>query len=131
MLRVSGNRFEFFYMGTTYIGTITEVASKSDTFYASIDYVTMPLLKPNVKRYDVNNGVFFQIAGFKTLEEQFKIFKQIVGYTPAGYMANGFFPWCKTAEDVIKVLLYLDNYLSLKKLNPNFINLTALKLYVI
>lgn len=57
-------------------------------------------------------------AGFKSSTARDALFEKILGYYPK---AGGEWPWCKTREDVIKVLKYLT-----REDRKNFIQLNTI-----
>lgn len=57
-------------------------------------------------------------AGFKSCSARETLFEKILGYYPE---TGGIWPWCKTKEDVIKILRYLT-----REDRKNFIQLSTI-----
>lgn len=102
MLKIVGDRVFFRTKFGKYSG---EIMYKMDGFYFQSND-----LKPNDQS--------LCDANFKSTEAKEALFKKILGYRPK---IGGIWPWCRTREDVIKVLIYLT-----KEDRKNFIRLNII-----
>ena len=97
MIDILDNEIIMYYNGKRYAFLI--LCNSSDRYFLGEKTNTI---------YPTKNDRILQVFGYNTFQKQKELYQKVLGYFISEDMLPGYWPWCKSKEDILKILRYLN-----------------------